>query len=435
MSLIDFKFLQRLSSPSTNDNRIALGDRLDTAFYKLQSQLDTIKAAGEPTGFLDRFQSVISFNDSTRVFTITPLSSSYLIFLKGFSFVINSSRTVTIPNSTGLHFIYFDADTGNLVTTTTFSEDIITKHAYVSVIYYRADTSQRIYFADERHGIAMDSGTHIHFHTAFGAQYVNGLALNNIIADGSTSLDTSCQFGVDNGVIRDEDIKITITDGLPQDIAPIGKYPILYRLGSDTNWFRTTIIDNFPVLTSSKATYPNGGGLPAYNYKSGTDWLLGEVLNNDYFLMHVLATNDVDYPIQIICGGKYATLSQVRDGAITEFKGYSGLPFTEFVLIATVIFQSNATHTNTPKSIIVSTQDGFPYVDWRKTTTFNVGGTGSTQNAIQTVAGNTGSYTAQTPTDTINIVGSDGVSTSVSGNTLTITANTGTQRTFGFFIS
>jgi hypothetical protein len=46
---------------------------------------------------------------------------------------------------------------------------------------------------------------------------------------------------------------------------------------------------------------------------------------------------------------------------------------------------------------------------------------GGSQNTFETITATTGSTTANSPTDTLNIVGSGGVSTAISGDTLTIT--------------
>lgn len=442
MSLLDFKFLKRLLSPTSNDSRIGDGDRVDTAIYKLQSQLDSVKTVAGNSGVLDRTQSTITFNDSTRVFSMTPVSGSFTLFYNAVISVYYSAQTVTIPNTTGLHFVYFDSASKTLTTTSTFTQSLITDHVLVALLYYRADIGKHIYFADERHGVIMDKATHLHLHLTYGAQYVNGLGLTNINADASGNLDSSSQFGVEAGNVRDEDLQHYISDNPFQTISTTAHIPIMYRLGADTNWFRTTATA-FPLIGVSDASYANTNGLPACNYKSGSNWVLQEVSNNNYFLVHILATNDIEYPIVGIVGNQYSTVTNARSNAITEFYTLSGLPFSELVLIGTVIFQTSTAYSSTNKTRIRTDDTGAAYIDWRKKTTFNVGGTGNgsstggTQNTFLTFSGNTGSYSATTPTDSINIVGGSGISTSVSGNTLTISAtgSSGNQRTFGFFIS
>jgi len=62
------------------------------------------------------------------------------------------------------------------------------------------------------------------------------------------------------------------------------------------------------------------------------------------------------------------------------------------------------------------------------------GGSGSTQNLWETIAADSGSVTASSPTDTLNIIGGVGISTAVSGNTVTVT-NTGGTLPPGFTLS
>lgn len=326
---------------------------------------------GEPTGFLDRTSSTLSFNDSTRTFTITPVGS-FSVYFSGSPVTFSTPQSQTIPNTSGIYFFYFDRATGALTVASTFSEDIISTHVFASVVAWNAVQGKHVYFADERHGLVMDGATHLHLHTSLGAQYISGLGLGDFTVDASGDLNAHAQFSVANGVIRDEDLKFSIIDGAPQDIAPIANLPILYRIG--TTWYRT-IADVFPVITPAKATYTNTGRI-AYNLLSGGNWSLAEVANNEYTVVHVLATNDIEFPIQAVAGGTYNTISAARDGALQEFKTYTGLPFTEFVLLGTVVYEAANSYTNSPKARIRSVDTaGSTYIDWRKQNPFGVGAT------------------------------------------------------------
>jgi hypothetical protein len=63
-----------------------------------------------------------------------------------------------------------------------------------------------IYVGEERHGLTMDGVTHAYLHYVNGLAYLNGLALNSILADENGNVDTHAQFGVDAGAVADEDI-------------------------------------------------------------------------------------------------------------------------------------------------------------------------------------------------------------------------------------
>ena len=68
---------------------------------------------------------------------------------------------------------------------------------------------------------------------------------------------------------------------------------------------------------------------------------------------------------------QYDTKSSAREGALTEISQYTGIPFVEFVFIATFILECKDSYSNTGKSTIVSTDTGANYIDWRFAKTLN----------------------------------------------------------------
>ena len=98
---------------------------------------------------------------------------------------------------------------------------------------------------------------------------------------------------------------------------------------------------------------------------------LTEVANNRFFLVHILATNDINHPIVGIQGiTEYANKPQGKEAAGAELGQLSGLPFEEFTPLATLIFEAKTGYTNTPKARGRTTEDANNYVDWRKVDTF-----------------------------------------------------------------
>lgn len=318
----------------------------------------------EPTGFVNRTDSVIAFNNTTRIFSIAPAATAYIVWMAGGEVVKNTQETVVIPNTTALYYIYFDVDDGLLKQTSVFNTILFSKHAMVSVVYWQLDQQQAIYFADERHGMVMDGATHSYLHQTFGTQYRSGLAINNIIVDSNGSLAIHAEFAVQNGRIADEDIEITITDNLPQELSSIAQLPVFYRIGSANNWYKTTA-DNYPLLLPGDSPSYTGLNLPAYNSLVAGLWTLGEVANNKFFLIHVVATNNINEPIIVILGNTYQTKSAVRAGAQTELANITGLPFSEFVPLGTIIYEAAIGYANSANARIVSTEDGGAYIDWR----------------------------------------------------------------------
>lgn len=306
---------------------------------------------GEPVGFLNPELVAISVDDSNRLFTVSPVSSSYTYFVNGVKLTASAPKTIAWTASHGLHFFYLD-ETGSLVTTTTFTEEIITKYCFVSIVYWDSAKNQHIYFANERHGIHMGTSTHLYLHTTRGAQFDRGLKLVNFSVDGAGSLAAHAQFNANSGIIWDEDIKINI----PAQIT----FPVFYRLNGV--WKRKNA-DSYPVIYSGQEGYT--GTRIAYNLFSGGMWSLAEVDANKFTLIHVFATNDIEFPVVCVLGQEqYATKTAARDAAVTELQNLAGLPFAEFAPMGSVIYETSNSYTNVPKARIVST-DGLDYEDHR----------------------------------------------------------------------
>jgi hypothetical protein len=322
-------------------------------------------AMQEPTGFQTRATSTLSFDDTTRTFTIaaTNLTNGFNIWLHA-NEITRYTESVQIENTTGVHFIYFDYPDNELKSVSTATPELFLNTALVAVVYWRADLQKHVYFADERHGMVMDGATHQHLHLSIGAQYRNGLALGDFSSDGNGSANTHCQFSCSDGHIADEDLLITITNNAPQELSTIAHIPIYYRHGNV--WGKKTA-NAYPVITPNTIPEYISGSRCAYNVLNNGSWDVLEVPNNQYFLVHVLATNDIEHPIVGILGNTYQNKPQAQTGALNELKYLTGLPFLEFVKLGTVIFQTSDSFTNTPKAAIVSTDTGTAYIDYRPT--------------------------------------------------------------------
>jgi hypothetical protein len=325
----------------------------------------TFSVMKEPTGFETRTTSTISFNPINRTFTIAAINPQ-----EGFNVWLHSnlhtyfSESVQIPNESKIHFIYFDGASETLMSTSSVSEDLFLEHALVALVYWRADQQKVIYFGDERHGLRMDGATHSHLHLSIGAQYRSGLGLNNFQVDQNASLNLHAQFGCENGVIADEDITITINDDLPQNISTVANLPVFYRIGNQDNWYRKEATV-FPLILPTEVQHYLGTTRVAYNHYNGSNWVLSEVPNNEFVLVHILATNDINNPIVAVLGNTYNTKTNARKASQLELKEMQGLPFLEFVKLGSVIYQTANSYTNTPKARTVSTEDVQNYVDHR----------------------------------------------------------------------
>ena len=323
----------------------------------------------EPTGFETKSTSTMSFDDISRIFTISPVSGSFDVYVKGVKFTKSTPQTITIPNLSGSHYIYFNSS-GVLSSTQVIDSTLFTDNAIVSNIYWNTDTFKHTYFAEERHGLQMDGATHGYLHTVFGARYLSGLALQGFTFN-SGSVDSDAQFTADSGSIRDEDLLLQINAQT--------QIPVLYKQGQ---LWRKKTADNFPVIYSGTAGYTGANGRLPYNQFTGGAWQLTEVSNNKFVLVHVFATNDIENPIVAIQGiAEYDTIPAARIAANNEIVSITGMPFAEFVAIGSVIYQTD-TYTNTPNARVRQTDLGANYVDFRGTQLYVPAGQATTHSLL-----------------------------------------------------
>lgn len=307
---------------------------------------------GDPVGFLNPELVALSVDDVTKTLTLTPTSGSYTYFVGGKKLTASSAKSANWSTDHGIYFFYLD-ENGILQVTTTFSEEIITKYCFASIIYWDSAKGEHIYFADERHGIHMGTSTHMYLHTTRGAQFDRGLKLVGFDVDGGGSSNTHAQFTSESGVIWDEDIKITI----PAQTT----FPVFYQLGSV---WKAKTPDSYAVIYSGQEGFV--GTTIAYNLFSGGAWSLQAVDSNKFMLVHIFATNNIEFPLVAVLGiEQYDNKTDARNNIKIETQQLGGLPFAEFAPVGSVIFQTNNAYTNTPKAQIVSTDTGADYEDER----------------------------------------------------------------------
>jgi hypothetical protein len=384
-----------------------------------QAEVDAIEAGLQDeidgkqpveNGFVDRADSTISFTDGTRTFEIAPAVTEYTFFSEGNSYTKSAAESVAITDTEGLWFFYYDG-TGTLIATQAFTETIITTYAFVALVYWDATNNTGITLAEERHGNAMDSITHLYNHSTTGTRYGSGLQVADVDADGSGNDASAAQISVGSGVIWDEDIKIDIaSDAAPANI------PFLYRDGASGNWRK--------VAATDYIVHPTGTGRAAYNEWTGAVWQLTEVGNNNYCLVHLYATNDISDGYFLIAGQEeYSTISAARANAGIELLALEldGLPVVEFKSVASFIIQTATAYSNAVKSRVRVTDDGADFIDWRF---IDVG-------AILNVAGATSKWVDGTVAGTIHYSGGNvGIGTNTPTHTLhTIAPSTMLEQT------
>lgn len=309
------------------------------------------EVTGEPMGFPNRTDSVLSFDNSTRTFTIAPASTSFHIYNKGNKFTFTTAQSVVIPNTTGLYYLSFNTSGTLQYTTSFFNFETETMTAYV---YWNATNSTASFVADERHGITLDWQTHEYLHRTRGAALASGFSISNYTIIGNGSLDSHAQIDLSGGTFFDEDLQVDITHSntptantWQQDLQGPAKIPIFY-LNGNNEWVLDTPTD-FPLKM--------GTSRPRYNVFSGGVWSTADVDNNKYATTWILATNNINYPIIGIIG--QSQNDSLGDAEAIAFSSLTlpNFPVVELRPLYKLIFKATDAATNVPHAILNSVLD------------------------------------------------------------------------------
>jgi hypothetical protein len=373
-------------TPLTTNGQILVWDN-DNQYFDFTKNINDYTTSGDvlttigqvqddPTGFVSTTDNTISFNDGTREFSIQPTGSDFQIYQRG-ELITKTGDTITIPDSEGLHFIYYD--NGSIVSTQVFDLAIIRDYVFIAAVYWDATNNVGQLF-NERHGHKMPSSVHIWLHEYANAQYSSGGSPTVVDIDGDGDDETAAQISVTEAVITDEDIYNTCAaENATTDVKTI------YYFDASGNVRWTTQDDGagnyFPCLST-------GTGRLAYN-PEGLG--LQEVGNNDYALVHLIALNNGEFG-WFVGQADYATLGQARSGIETEAADlyYAKLDnlTAEFVLIASFIFQTSDGYSNSVKSRIRTLDTGEDFFDWRRAKITGTGGINPSDHSLLTNLGN-----------------------------------------------
>lgn len=316
----------------------------------------------DPTGFpvpADNTTATLSFVNGTRTFSITPVGSTFDVYLQGTKYTKTVESVVTSAVE-GWHYIFYDL-AGTLTETTTFSTTLITIYAFVCALYWDNTNGAAILIGDERHGLSMSGATHLHLHTTVGTDYQSGFTLSSF-ALGTGTLATDAEFEVDAGIFKDEDIIFSYSA-----LTGPANIPIFYRSGSaSAPVWRRKAADNFPLIYSGSGGFTGGSGRAAYNQNNAGTYQLTQVGELFYFNVHYYAVNDTTQKIIGVLGdAHYSTTQTASDLQDEELVRIGTVPFLEGVRIASVIFQTSSTYSNTPKARIVQNNAYTNYTQWQ----------------------------------------------------------------------
>ena len=337
-----------INDSGTSSTELWSADKINTEI----TRIDTIFAdQNDPTGFVDRLQSTLSFVDGTRTFTITRTGASYDIYSEGTKTTISTDNSIVISATVGTHYIYYDGNTLN--ESTTFSEDYITGGlVFVAAIYWNGTEG---FVVDERHGL-MDNQVHTYLHNTRGTAYDSGFDISGFTLDSDTDADVT--IGLTNGRLRDEDIIIDAVHAaspsanFEQILTDPAQFQIYYRSGASGVWQRDAA-STFPMKS--------GTTLLAYNEDTGSTWQQTELASGEFTETWVVGTAIIDGPVIVIQGWeKFADLSSLNtdvQARISAIFSSDTLAFEEFKLLYRLGWETDSTFGGTKKAKLVVVDD------------------------------------------------------------------------------
>ncbi|MFA5778352.1 MAG: tail fiber domain-containing protein [Candidatus Paceibacterota bacterium] len=278
----------------------------DGTSWKSLTNLASI--TGEATGFPNRTDTAISFNNGTRNFTIT--GTNFKVYSKGAEFTKNT-ESIEIPDVTGLYFIYYDATTQALSQSTS-PWSLIDGTINIGTVYWNTSLATGL-LGEERHGVTMDGNTHELLHNTVGSRYNTGF---------TGTFNSPPTFSVTAGSFYDEDIK-------NETLSTETTARVLYRTGASSTFTAEQV--NYYHEVSDIIQYDNAGSL-------------ADVTNNNYVAYWIFATNDTITPIYSLMGQRQDTsLANARANNTYEGLSLSSLPFKEMKALYRIILRRSGT--------------------------------------------------------------------------------------------
>lgn len=265
-----------------------LNEHLTTKTY-----VDIIPSATqEPTGFVKRSDSTLSFSDITQELSLTSLTGQTAYFIHGKKYTFSGTKTASAAGS-GSNFFYLDENGDMNVIQTFDSELLLRDSAYVAVVYWDAVNSKHIYLGDERHGILWDWNHHRYEHFIEGTVWKEGLGLANVTAYPTVE---NIHDGNDNDYWDGTTIQTFAADfdfsSTDQNNTPGGSQSIDYTDSEDGDIAQFTRpegdIDLTPFISLMgyiylTSTLTGGDDIMLYGWDTGTGTMVGNTIDlTDY---------------------------------------------------------------------------------------------------------------------------------------------------------
>ena len=304
-----------------------------TTAYVQNELTPIVNALDTPMGFENRTDSIISYNATTRIFTITPIGS-YNIWCKGKRYTISTVQSTTAHETTKgvIYYIWFDSMANLIISTST--PDLLEVCMIAAIYYY--DATHTI-FMEERHGTIMDPSVHQELHRTIGTYYVSGLSLSGYVLQPSSPVDTDNLIVSASGIIADEDLQLSISSNS-------GPYAITYL---DANGYMTFVNKTLP--------FQNGTYIQ-YNQFTGGAWQWTDLNTNQYVNYYYVYTNSAMATLKILVVAGQSSYSSLALAQGETFNSLvlTGLVIPEYLPLYQITFRTSAAYGTVGKCRIES---------------------------------------------------------------------------------
>ncbi len=311
--------------PTGFDLRVGYEESLGTLEYCLSASSGVLYEIDHDQVFT-KLTSQTTFGDGStaladRTFAIRPSDgeTDYSYYYNGIKVTKTAIETVQHTDADGSYFIGFGSDGNLLVEASVY--DAIMKDVACAIVTANTTNTEKIVFANERHGLQMDSITHKEAHETVGARWANvGLEIEGLANNGTdfTKITAGAFY---------EDIK--------HSVAEVETAPFVWRDGT-TGWRISAVDDLLGYKVGAKVQY---------NLDTTGTWSI-EDIGSDYILCHFFATNDAEFPFFKLLGQTlYANRGEARDKIFQEIATLktNGLPTPEMVHIGSCIVHNEST--------------------------------------------------------------------------------------------
>lgn len=315
-------------------------------------EIDFRRETKDPTGFLHMDTSEISFDNGTLTFTITPVGSEFVYYIKGCRFTITAPKPVTITNTSGTWFFYLDDNEALTASQTHIDFGGVVTPA--GAIYWNATIQEAVWIGDVRTDLAMRWGAKQRAHEVDRVEVRDSdFIIHDIITDGDGSLDAHAQISMLDGHLYHADVsRIVVDAAVPsadweQHLLNISQIPIYYKDGANLIYKKAA--NNFAFVEDA-------GNTIFYNEEvTPGNWQLTNANNNQFVAVYLFVTMDPNHPVVGFLGNISASSpSKSLDPSLLIPTGEA---FPSFGFLKALIFQTSTSFTNSVNARLFAISD------------------------------------------------------------------------------